>query len=421
MFIFNRKLLQEAHHPLHQMTSDFITALKKNLPDLKELDTRNLPQVIQKASTHCPAEYVVEVNLLKDDGYGVQGQQGDMEAKSSDTGNEDSDSAHRDEISNMNVERTNFVASATRTQADTTNVGESQSVYSLVSSLLQHTSILLHADEPPHPVVLTSEVYHRCPVTKDIQVLPIMHQMFVILPQQDNGALWVCFEQTVMDALEHTIGRNMKSAIKLIDFTECNSKNESESNRYDIGKHTLCTTPELVQITDISAVSTKNEFSANIGIYGKLTSHLGTSKFFLLNLDHLVMHKFGIDDIRLLWSEDPCQWKDLHFRKSSCTDSTVVHVEVVSKFPPCYVHDLSFWVKKDVKFDELKFHSVVQRIAGLMLEDVQLIDSYKGDRTSLCYRFVYRSIDKALSKDQARYIQSLVREAVSKELSVELR
>ena len=384
--------------------------MKKDLPDLNKLDTtQNLSELVQKTSSHCPAEYVVE----------VKGEEFSSDVKVQDNVKVTGQDERHEE--NDSGECMNFGACATRTRADTTNRCGRQAIYNLVSSLLQHTLVIIHTYETSHPMVVASEVYHRCPITKDVQVLPIMHQLLVVLPQQNNGALWDCFEQTVMNILEHTISSKMESAIKLIDFTEYNAKNESETNGYARVKHTLCTTLESVEISDVSAVSTKNEFSANIGVCGKLTSHLGTSKFFLLNLDHLVMHKFGIDDIRLLWSEDPCQWKDLHYRKSPCSDSTVAQVEAASKFPPCYVHDLSFWVEKDVKFDELKFHSVVRRTAGLMLEDVQLIDSYKGDRTSLCYRFVYRSIDKALSKDQARYIQSLVREAVSKELSVELR
>ncbi len=96
----------------------------------------------------------------------------------------------------------------------------------------------------------------------------------------------------------------------------------------------------------------------------------------------------------------------------------------MSKFPLSYTHDLSFWVNQEIHFDKLKFFSLVRNIAGLVLEAVQLIDTYKDACTgcdSLCYRLVYRSLDRALSKDQAAQIQLAVREAVRGQMDVKLR
>lgn len=63
-------------------------------------------------------------------------------------------------------------------------------------------------------------------------------------------------------------------------------------------------------------------------------------------------------------------------------------------------------------------------IAGDLVEEVKLIDQFvnkKTNRTSVCYRVVYRSMERSLTDEEINELQGRVREALTEELKVELR
>lgn len=73
--------------------------------------------------------------------------------------------------------------------------------------------------------------------------------------------------------------------------------------------------------------------------------------------------------------------------------------------PPCYTHDLSFWLDED--FDEGQFLRLLHSAAGDVLRSVELIDEYYREeggsgRRSRCYRLCYQSLWRALSAEVAR-------------------
>lgn len=120
---------------------------------------------------------------------------------------------------------------------------------------------------------------------------------------------------------------------------------------------------------------------------------------FGLGLERLAMVLFDIPDIRLFWSTDE---------------------RFTSQFPPCY-KDMSFWISDS--FTENNLCEVVRGLAGDLVEEVQLIDSFtnKKGMTSHCYRIAYRSMERSLTDEEINDLQWKVREEVQKKLSVVLR
>ena len=61
---------------------------------------------------------------------------------------------------------------------------------------------------------------------------------------------------------------------------------------------------------------------------------------------------------------------------------------------------------------------------GNYFMQMQLVDSFSHPstkRTSHCYRITYRAMDKTFTDEEINSIQNQVRDAICKELSVEIR
>lgn len=133
---------------------------------------------------------------------------------------------------------------------------------------------------------------------------------------------------------------------------------------------------------------------------------------FGLGLERLAMVLFDIPDIRLFWSEDE------RF-SSQFQDGVVQPFRPYSKYPPCY-KDIAFWVP--TRYHENHFFELVRGIAGDLVESVEEIDKFaRGDRLSLCYRVVYRSMDRSLTNEEIDSLQDQVRAKSAAELGVTLR
>ncbi|XP_071843225.1 ferredoxin-fold anticodon-binding domain-containing protein 1-like isoform X3 [Apostichopus japonicus] len=132
-------------------------------------------------------------------------------------------------------------------------------------------------------------------------------------------------------------------------------------------------------------------------------------------LEEIVINKYGIKDMRLLWSSDIRWWTRL------CSlDNSLLPVVPFSLYAPSYVHDLSFWSNSE--FDEETFFSLVRRIAGDDIKQIDLLETFhqkeEPSKESRCYRMVYQSCDKALTKDKAGSLQTRIRTAVEETLGV---
>lgn len=140
---------------------------------------------------------------------------------------------------------------------------------------------------------------------------------------------------------------------------------------------------------------------------------------FGLGLDRLSMLLFQIQDIRLLWSQDPRFIEQ--FKSVGIDPDTNIEFRPFSKFSPCY-KDITFWLPND--FSENDFYEVVRTIGGDLVEKVELIDEFcqpQTKKTSRCYRITYRSMDRNVTNEEINTIQSRVRNVAEEKLRVELR
>ena len=140
---------------------------------------------------------------------------------------------------------------------------------------------------------------------------------------------------------------------------------------------------------------------------------------FGLGLDRLSMLLFQIQDIRLLWSQDPRFIEQ--FESVGIDPDTNIEFRPFSKFSPCY-KDITFWLPND--FSENDFYEVVRTIGGDLVEKVELIDEFcqpQTKKTSRCYRITYRSMDRNVTNEEINTIQSRVRDVAEEKLRVELR
>nr|XP_033775012.1 ferredoxin-fold anticodon-binding domain-containing protein 1 isoform X2 [Geotrypetes seraphini] len=158
-----------------------------------------------------------------------------------------------------------------------------------------------------------------------------------------------------------------------------------------------------------------------VGAFAEAPDGYLSSKLDLLmltfNLDLLTMIILGMSDWRLLWTFD-----ERFINQFS--HGELKHCHNFSIHPPSYIHDISFWVREEMSFDEVEFHTVVRDVCKEMVTSIQLLDSFQQPETSrrgLCYRMTYQSCDKALSSKQAAEFQLQLRVKLPKHLQVILR
>ncbi|KAJ7155959.1 hypothetical protein C8R43DRAFT_1087340 [Mycena crocata] len=137
---------------------------------------------------------------------------------------------------------------------------------------------------------------------------------------------------------------------------------------------------------------------------------------FGLGLERIAMILYSIPDIRLFWSTD--ERFISQFRQGEITT-----FQPYSKYPSCF-KDVSFWTPQNVTLHDNDFCDVVRDVAGDLVEDVKKIDSFvhpKTNRTSLCFRINYRSMDRSLSNEEANEVQEQVVARLQEQFGVEIR
>jgi phenylalanyl-tRNA synthetase alpha chain len=155
----------------------------------------------------------------------------------------------------------------------------------------------------------------------------------------------------------------------------------------------------------------QNQILANCGMPDSVGWAFG------LGLERLAMILYKIPDIRLFWSEDP-RFLD-QFRDRSPEDE--ITFVGYSKYPPVY-KDISFWIHPG-PYHENNFHQITREVAGDLVEEVKLIDTFthpKHSKTNHTYRITYRSMDRSLTNEEVNRLQEQVRSRVE-QLPVELR
>jgi phenylalanyl-tRNA synthetase alpha chain len=132
-------------------------------------------------------------------------------------------------------------------------------------------------------------------------------------------------------------------------------------------------------------------------------------------LDRLAMISMDLPDIRLLRSDDPRVKKQLHLGQK---------FEEVSKYP-AISRDISFVVKE--VFVPNDYFDLIRDIGGDLVEEVELLDTYKDekkfgkDRVSYTYRIIYRSPERTLTNEEIDPIQKKIYEETARQFNAELR
>ncbi|XP_052818846.1 phenylalanine--tRNA ligase, mitochondrial-like [Mya arenaria] len=138
---------------------------------------------------------------------------------------------------------------------------------------------------------------------------------------------------------------------------------------------------------------------------------------FGMGMERLAMKLYNIPDIRLFWNKDP---RFLDQFKSDDPDKPITF-QPFSTHPPCH-NDISFWVPTG--FQENDFYDIVRSCGGNIVEQVELIDVYnytKLQKTSHCYRVIYRHPSRALQSEEVDEITKLIKAEAETRLNVTLR
>ncbi|KAI9697189.1 MAG: hypothetical protein M1836_004753 [Candelina mexicana] len=172
---------------------------------------------------------------------------------------------------------------------------------------------------------------------------------------------------------------------------------------------------------------------------------------FGLGLERIAMLLFGIPDIRLFWSKDerflsqfgePGRSLD-HVEKRAGVSAAGGTIEGIrdwgikrfvpfSKYPAS-PRDVAFWLpltssptssNPNPPFHENDVMEIIRDIGGDLVEDAQMLDDFvqKGTgRKSLCYRIVYRSLERTLRGEDVSDLHTKVGEELVRRLGVALR
>lgn len=143
---------------------------------------------------------------------------------------------------------------------------------------------------------------------------------------------------------------------------------------------------------------------------------------FGMGLERLAMILYQIPDIRLFWSQDSGflnQFSENDLNKNFKYKS-------VSQYPQC-PNDLSFWLPAELPLDAFSandFYDLVRDIGGDTVEQVTLQDKFthpKTGRNSLCFRIVYRHMEKTLTQKETNEIHQKIADELVEKYNVAIR
>jgi len=172
---------------------------------------------------------------------------------------------------------------------------------------------------------------------------------------------------------------------------------------------------------------TKQEILVDAGVPSKLGWAFG------IGLDRMAMLLFKIPDIRIFWSKDE-RFLSQFAGVSENLDKLKPFVPF-SKHPPC-PKDVSFWLRSTspaggntASPSTHDFHSndvmeVIRDVAGDIVEDARLVDEFTHPTTgrqSMCYRIIYRSLERTLTNEETSKLHRQVTDALADRLGVEIR
>ncbi|KAM4015971.1 ferredoxin-fold anticodon-binding domain-containing protein 1 isoform 2-T2 [Anomaloglossus baeobatrachus] len=244
----------------------------------------------------------------------------------------------------------------------------------------------------PHALTIVGGlVFRKCLISP--QSMPVYHEMLLLSDHRH-------WRQLVLDTINHAIN-TMAASVISAETVNCVTLHQENG--------------------DIIINLSPDDCDWMIGTIREVPAgdRPETSGFFTvsLNLDLLAMCLLGIEDWRVLWTEDDRFQAQFHHQH-------IKPYQPFSLYPPYYMHDVSFWVQEGAVFDDVEFHTVAVQVSKGNIVDIQLLDQYENaetGRTGLCYRLKYQSCDRALSYGSALEMQLRLREELRRRLHVALR
>ncbi|KAI1730067.1 tRNA synthetases class II core domain (F) domain-containing protein [Ditylenchus destructor] len=142
---------------------------------------------------------------------------------------------------------------------------------------------------------------------------------------------------------------------------------------------------------------------------------------FGLGLERLAMKMYDIPDIRLFWSRDSGFLKQF----ANLTPDDTIKYKPISNQPQL-ANDLSFWLPENMDSNEMRSNTmdVIRTLGGELVEQVELVDEFfhpKKNRRSHCYRVVYRSMERSLTKEEVNVIHKSIEKYLAERFGAEIR
>ncbi|KAM6159168.1 ferredoxin-fold anticodon-binding domain-containing protein 1 [Rhynchocyon petersi] len=272
-------------------------------------------------------------------------------------------------------------------------------------SLLVHVQDVIQAPDflPGSLYILSGPVFRKCLILPF--TMPAFHETLLILGF--NQTLKDGHLQSLLDHLKHILDGLLTQI--LLEGSGLSSSVEFvlQPNEKD---YTISVTSHNFDLHDVKDLIIGSVITSTISIMNKDQGFV----FVSMNLDLLAMLVWGICDWRMLWTFDN------RFQKNF-VPGRIEPFKNFSLYPPCYSHDISFWLDEKKGFDELEFHTVAREVSQDTVISIQFLSHFQHPETgqvSLCYRLVYQTCDKALSQQQAASMQSQLRKEVEQRLHV---
>ncbi|CAB3398877.1 unnamed protein product [Caenorhabditis bovis] len=142
---------------------------------------------------------------------------------------------------------------------------------------------------------------------------------------------------------------------------------------------------------------------------------------FGIGLERIAMVLYGIPDIRLFWTRDSGFVSQ--FAGKSPEDA--VTYKAISAHPQV-IFDVSFFLPDQVEFNDMTsdVYDTIRTVGGELVEQVKLTDEFenkKKNKKSQTYRIVYRSHEKALTKEEVNVIHKRIEASLAENFNVTLR
>ncbi|KAF6333069.1 ferredoxin-fold anticodon binding domain containing 1 [Rhinolophus ferrumequinum] len=272
-------------------------------------------------------------------------------------------------------------------------------------SLLVHVQAIIQAPDflPGTLHILSGPVFRKCLILPF--TMPAFHETLFILGFNQNlkdGCL-----QSLLDhlkgILDSFLTQTFPEGSKLSSSVEFVFQPNGKDYMINVKSHNFG--PDFAKDLIIGSVTTP------------ATSIIHKDQGFVfvsMNLDLLAMLVWGISDWRMLWT----------FDKRFLNNFIPGKIEPFKSYslcPPCFVHDISFWLDEKKGFDELEFHTVARAVSQDTVISIQFLSRFqhpKTEQVSLCYRLTYQTCDKALTQQQVTSMQSQFRKEIQQRLHV---